>query len=74
MALGTVGNSGYSSNPHLHLETRLGPTGAALTTMAHYQGNVTQDEMASYCQWRMSGYFQLFDPFILLQEEFAPPP
>ena len=64
--LGTVGNSGYSSNPHLHLELRIGPSGANFTTMAHYQNTVTEKQMSNYCLWRMSGYYQLFDPFILL--------
>lgn len=63
--LGTVGNTGYSSNPHLHLETRLGPSGADFETMAHYEPTNTIEQIANYCLWRMSGYYQLFDPFIL---------
>jgi murein DD-endopeptidase MepM/ murein hydrolase activator NlpD len=63
--LGTVGNSGYSSNPHLHLETRLGPSSAIFTSMAHYENTCTIEEMANYCLWRMSGFYQLFDPFLL---------
>lgn len=64
--LGTVGNSGYSSNPHLHLETRLGPAGARFESMAHYENTNSPEQMSNYCLWRMSGYYQLFDPFILL--------
>ncbi len=63
--LGTVGSTGWSSNPHLHLETRLGPSGASFQSMAHYQNTCTVEEMANYCLWRMSGYYQLFDPFTL---------
>ena len=64
--LGTVGNTGYSSSPHLHLETRLGPAGSHFESMAHYEINKTPEQMGAYCLWRMSGYYQLFDPFVLL--------
>ncbi len=64
MTIGSVGNTGQSSNPHLHLETRLGPSNASFTNMAHYD-TFTLEELSNYCLWRMSGYYQLFDPFLL---------
>jgi len=67
--LGTVGNSGLSSNPHLHLETRLGPSGADLSTMAFYNPTYSEKQRSTYCLWRMSGYYQLFDPFIIFETE-----
>ncbi len=72
--LGTVGSTGYSSSPHLHLETRIGPSGANFRTMAHYENTNTIDQMKSYCLWRMSGYYQLFDPFILFDTTEAESP
>jgi murein DD-endopeptidase MepM/ murein hydrolase activator NlpD len=65
--LGTVGNTGRSSNPHLHLETRLGPSGATIGDMAFYETIYTEEQRADYCLWRMSGYYQLFDPFLLFE-------
>jgi murein DD-endopeptidase MepM/ murein hydrolase activator NlpD len=65
--LGEVGNTGESGNPHLHLETRLGPSGATFASMSHYNNNATQEEMDNYCTWRTSGIFQMFDPLILLR-------
>jgi len=67
--LGTVGNTGYSSNPHLHLETRLGPSGADFVSMAFYEPTYSEEQRANYCLWRMSGYYQLFDPFIILDAD-----
>jgi murein DD-endopeptidase MepM/ murein hydrolase activator NlpD len=63
--LGTVGNTGRSSNPHLHLETRLGPSGLDLSSMAFYDPRYSEEQRASYCLWRMSGHYQLFDPSVL---------
>ena len=63
--LGTVGNTGWSSNAHLHLETRIGPSALEITSMAHYQASATEEQMSNYCLWRSSGYYQVVDPFSL---------
>ncbi len=64
--LGGVGSTGESGNPHLHLETRLGPAGATFAGMSHYNTQATSEEMDNYCTWRISGTFQMFDPLKLL--------
>ena len=65
-ALGTVGLSGYNIvNPHLHLETRLGPAGAIFESMAFYDTGATVEEMDQYRLWRTSGTFRHFDPMAL---------
>ena len=66
--LGNVGNSGWSSNPHLHLETRLGPSGLEIPTMAHYQSDATEEQLGNYCLWRSSGYYQVVDPYDILSQ------
>jgi len=66
-AIGSVGASGNALNPHLHLETRIGPAGASFTSMAHYDPSASSDEMAAYCTWRISSTFSLVDPILLLQ-------
>ncbi len=65
-AIGEVGTTGRSVNPHLHLETRLGPAGVTFAEMAHYDNAATDKEMATYCTWRVSGLFQAFDPLKIL--------
>jgi murein DD-endopeptidase MepM/ murein hydrolase activator NlpD len=67
-----VGTSGNSVNPHLHLETRLGPAGFTFASLAHYDTSATQDEMRQYCLWRLSGAFQPFDPMLLLGITISP--
>ena len=60
--LGEVGTTGISVNEHLHLELRVGPSGAHFASMAHYENSCTTEEMANYCVWRVSNAFQLIDP------------
>ena len=64
--IGQVGNTGDSSNPHLHFETRVGPSGARFNSMAYYTAQSTQSERYNYIVWRVSNLFQLFDPMVLL--------
>jgi hypothetical protein len=65
--IGKIGMSGNALNPHVHIEARFGPSGTRFESMAHYDSSATPAEMAAYCQWRVSGIFQHFDPMILLQ-------
>jgi murein DD-endopeptidase MepM/ murein hydrolase activator NlpD len=60
--LGAIGSSGNALNPHLHLEARVGPAGADFASMAHYTTSASPVEMRAYCDWRVSGLFQLIDP------------
>ena len=64
--IGLVGNSGDSTDPHLHLETRIGPSGAIFQNMEHYDNRATNEEMHNYCIWRVTNLFELFDPMKLL--------
>jgi murein DD-endopeptidase MepM/ murein hydrolase activator NlpD len=77
MIIGAVGMTGYNVvNAHLHVETRLGPAGISLGTMAFYTTSATQDEMDTYQRWRTSGEFRHFDPLQLFESylKFAEAP
>jgi murein DD-endopeptidase MepM/ murein hydrolase activator NlpD len=64
--LGMVGITGYDIvNPHLHLETRIGPSGVRFTSMAFYDTSATTEEMDNYLLWRTSGEFRPVDPMLV---------
>lgn len=63
--LGAIGDTGNALNPHLHIEMRIGPAGVRFGSLAHYDNSATPEEMYNYCVWRVSGWFQHFDPLIL---------
>ncbi len=64
--IGYIGESGNAYNPHVHLETRVGPAGMNFGEMSHYFSTAPQAEMESYCLWRVSGEFQFMDPTLIL--------
>ncbi len=63
--IGLVGSSGNALNPHLHLEARVGPSGARFQSLSHYDNHATLAEMDAYCTWTVRGIFQVIDPLIL---------
>jgi murein DD-endopeptidase MepM/ murein hydrolase activator NlpD len=64
--LGYVGKSGYNIPvPHLHLETRIGPSGTRFDGMVFYDTQASESEMENYRTWRMSGTYRHFDPLRL---------
>jgi murein DD-endopeptidase MepM/ murein hydrolase activator NlpD len=66
--LGVVGTTGLSVNEHLHFEVRVGPSGAVFENLGHYTTSASETERHNYCTWRISGWFQLVDPTLLLHE------
>ncbi len=70
--LGAVGDSGdrfFVSDPHLHLETRVGAAGLRLARMAYYTTTASEEDKAEYMRWRTSDEFRLADPSLLLTYE-----
>ncbi|MBS1250299.1 MAG: hypothetical protein MAG431_01893 [Chloroflexi bacterium] len=66
-ALGQVGKTGYNIEvPHLHLETRIGSSGAVFERMVYYDVTAKEEEMEAYELWRTSGVFRHFDPMEIL--------
>jgi len=67
--LGIVGITGYDIvNPHLHLETRIGPPGIRFLGMTFYDTSATEEEMRNYQRWRTSGDFKNIDPMMVFAE------
>jgi murein DD-endopeptidase MepM/ murein hydrolase activator NlpD len=67
--IGEVGTTGNSVNPHLHLETRVGPAGATFIGLGHYDTRLSEEDRSNYCTWRVSGWFQMFDPMKILNQQ-----
>ncbi len=66
--LGYVGQSGYNIPvAHLHIETRIGPSGVRFESMMFYDTHATSNEQKQYLRWRVSGEFQHFDPMLVWQ-------
>ena len=66
--IGEVGTTGNSINPHLHLETRIGPAGATFSGLGHYDPRLSNEDRSNYCTWRVSNWFQMFDPMKILAQ------
>lgn len=72
--IGAVGSSGWSGNPHLHLELRVGPKGTRLPGMAYYDTGATEAERDHYALWRMSGTYVPLDPMHWIELYLTPSP
>lgn len=62
--IGAVGITGNSVAEHLHLEIRIGPSGAEFGSLAMYAPDATVEERYNYCIWSTSGRFQAIDPAV----------
>lgn len=65
-ALGVIGSTGNALNPHLHLEARLGPAEMRYSGLGHYDSRASPQDMANYCDWRISGWYRLVNPLFVL--------
>jgi murein DD-endopeptidase MepM/ murein hydrolase activator NlpD len=70
--VGLVGGSGNAVVPHLHLETRTGPSGMTFTGLSRFTEEAKQLEKENYLLWRTSGQFIHFDPMKLFESDPAP--
>jgi hypothetical protein len=64
------------SDPHLHIETRVGPASYFVEPMSFYDTQASEEEKDEYMKWRTSDFFELMDPMLLLdygasQEEIS---
>jgi murein DD-endopeptidase MepM/ murein hydrolase activator NlpD len=64
--LGYVGKTGNAGAAHLHLETRLGPSGARFPEFSYYREEDSDEARVNYRYWSTSGNFRHFDPMRLL--------
>ena len=73
-ALGQVGGTGNSGNPHLHIETRFGPAGLRFYGMVYYTTLSTAAERANYERWRFGPELSLHNPWFILAQSPASAP
>lgn len=68
--IGQVGDSGRHpdliAEPHLHIETRVGPADYFVEPMSFYDTQASEAEKQEYIKWRSSGMFEPVDPMILI--------
>ena len=67
--IGRVSKTGdpyFVTEPHLHFETRVGPSDIFIEPMSFYDTQASQAAIEEYKKWRSSGMFKLFDPMIII--------